>query len=72
MLNPEILDTFQAAEFLGLSASTMAKLRCAGNGPAFYKVGVSGKRVLYRRADLETWLLAQRRTSTSDTGHAAA
>ena len=46
----------QAAEYVGLSTSLLAKLRMSENrsrGPAFVKIG---KAVIYRRADLDAWL----------------
>jgi hypothetical protein len=42
----------------------LAKLRVSGGGPTYYKVG--GKIVVYDRADLDEWLSARRRTSTSE------
>lgn len=45
----------------GLSASTLAKRRCAGLPPAFFKLG---RAVKYDRAEVDAWILAQRRTST--------
>jgi hypothetical protein len=60
------LRTPQAAAYIGLSASTLEKLRLHGGGPAYYKSGP--KIVLYETADLDAWLHARRRTSTSDAG----
>ena len=54
-----------AAQFLGVSESYLNKLRCAGGGPEFFKVGA---RVLYSIADLDQWLNRHRRRSTSDQG----
>jgi helix-turn-helix protein len=51
----------EAARFLGVSPSFLAKRRCYGDGPLFVKYG--GKRVVYLRQDLEAWRDAQRRTS---------
>ena len=51
----------QAARFLGVSPSFLAKRRCYGDGPAFVKYG--GKRIVYLKADLESYRLAQRRSS---------
>lgn len=50
-----------AAERLGLSISTLNKLRCLGGGPAFYKLGTA---VFYDPADLDVWVAERRRTST--------
>ena len=58
----------EAAKYLGLSTSTLAKLRLTGNGPVFCKLG---RRVVYRHADLDMYLEASRRSSTSDDGDAA-
>ncbi len=55
-----------AAEYLGLSASTLAKMRLRGDGPIYSKAGP--RVVVYDLADLESWLTARKRTSTSDTG----
>jgi len=52
-----------AARFLGLSPSTLAKLRLRGDGPAYCKLG---RRVVYLRRDLEEWLSSHRRRSTSE------
>lgn len=54
-----------AARFLGVSPSFLAKRRVSGDGPNFVKYG--GKRVVYLRSDLEAWRDAQRRTSTPTT-----
>jgi excisionase family DNA binding protein len=63
----EMLDSAQAAHYLRLARQTLAKLRCTGGSPLFYKVG---RQVLYDRADLDTWLDARKRRSTSDSGSA--
>ena len=58
-----------AADYLGLSASTLNKLRVFGGGPVFLKLG---RRVAYDLADLDAWLKAKRRRSTSDSSEAVA
>jgi excisionase family DNA binding protein len=63
------LNTPQAAEYLGLGKSTLDKLRVAGGGPAFIKIG---KRVVYDPADLDAWFAAHRRTSFSESDASAA
>jgi predicted DNA-binding transcriptional regulator AlpA len=65
-----VLRTPQAAQYVGLSASTLEKLRLTGNGPPYQKAG--RKIVVYRPQDLDDWLNSQRRNSTSDTGSLAA
>jgi hypothetical protein len=52
-----------AAAYTGMAASTLNKLRVFGGGPVFIKIG---RRVLYDTTDLNTWLTANRRISTSD------
>lgn len=58
-LNLLSIDDVSAAT--GLSASTLAKRRCDGSGPPFFKLG---RAVKYDRADLDAWILSRRRTST--------
>jgi predicted DNA-binding transcriptional regulator AlpA len=60
-----ILDASGAAAFLGLSQSTLAKLRLSGSGPVFLKLG---RRVFYQLADLERWIASRRFASTSAYG----
>ena len=55
----------QAAEFLGLSKQTLAKLRVYGGGPEYVKIG---RRVVYRREALETFLSDRARPHTSSYG----
>ncbi len=52
-----------AAEYLAISASTLAKMRLRGDGPPFFKAGA--RVVLYDVAELEAWLADRRRLSTS-------
>lgn len=51
----------QVADLTGLSRSSLAKKRCDGSGPAFFKIG---RGVKYDAADVESWLLSRRRMST--------
>ena len=55
----------QAAAYLGLSTSTLAKMRLRGDGPIFYKAGP--RVVVYDLLDLKDWLKSRRRSSTSGT-----
>ncbi|WOH55374.1 helix-turn-helix transcriptional regulator [Bradyrhizobium sp. BWC-3-1] len=70
-MNLLTLDEMTAAT--GLSRSTLAKRRCDGTGPAFFKIG---RQVKYDRADVDAWMLSRRRTSTwgtsDNTGKAVA
>ena len=58
------LRTVEAAGFLGLSTSTLAKMRISGQGPRFTKSG--SRIVLYDTADLQDWLDSRKRSSTSE------
>lgn len=53
----------EAAAFVGLSSSTLAKMRLRGDGPVYSKAGP--RIVIYDRSDLEQWLERQKRRSTS-------
>lgn len=59
------LSTVEAAKYLGISASTLAKLRVYGGGPTFISLG---RRRVYDRRDLDGWAAERRRISTSDPG----
>lgn len=56
-------DTATAATYTGLARQTLAKFRVYGGGPRFVKLG---RKVLYRQADLDAWIEANARTSTSE------
>ena len=59
------LNVMEAAEYTGISVSTLNKLRVFGGGSVYTKVG---RRVVYEAVDLDAWLAAKRRTSTSQPG----
>jgi predicted DNA-binding transcriptional regulator AlpA len=59
----QILDTAEAAKLIGLSQSTLNKLRIRGTGPRFCKLG---RRVGYDPDDLRRWVEANKRGSTSE------
>jgi predicted DNA-binding transcriptional regulator AlpA len=58
-----LLDQREASALLKLSERTLERLRHAGDGPRYSKLG---RRILYRQADLETWIASNLRTSTSE------
>lgn len=58
----QVMRTAEAAAYCGSSASTFEKLRLTGGGPVYSKIG---RRVVYRVEDLDTWLTANQRRSTS-------
>ena len=55
----------QLAGLLNISIRTLERWRVEGVGPAYVK---AGRRVLYRREDVESWLAEGIRHSTSDDG----
>lgn len=58
------LTTSQAAEFLGLSAKTLANWRVSGQGPEFRHFGSA---VRYLQSDLIAWAERGKRSNTSQT-----
>jgi predicted DNA-binding transcriptional regulator AlpA len=60
---PKVVTAKAAAKLVGLSASTLAKLRLNGNGPIYCKLG---RRVVYRPEDLDQWLQSRITRDTSD------
>ena len=57
--------TSEAAQYLRLKPNTLEQWRIRGLGPQYSKVG---SRVLYRTCDLERFVAAGQRQSTSDPG----
>jgi excisionase family DNA binding protein len=55
----------EAADHLRLSERTLKRWRVSGSGPAFVKLG---RRVLYRKLDLEEWIASRVVHSTSEAG----
>ncbi len=58
-----MLRTRQAAAYTGMAKSTLEKLRCNGGGAPFIRVG---RVVMYDPNDLDAWLAAHKRRTTSD------
>jgi excisionase family DNA binding protein len=58
----------EAARYLGISARTLEGWAVRGGGPRMLKLG---SRVVYRRRDLDAWLDARERASTSSRGETA-
>ena len=56
--------TPEAANYVALAESTLTKMRLTGDGPPFVKVGP--RAVAYRKTDLDSWLEARVRRSTSE------
>lgn len=59
--NARKLTPQEAADYIGLSLSRLAKHRMTGDGPAFLQLG---RRVVYQVSDLEAWLDSKRTTKT--------
>jgi predicted DNA-binding transcriptional regulator AlpA len=57
-----MVDTIGAAAYTGLAPQTLEILRLKGNGPVYAKLGRS---VRYSISDLDAWIDAAKRRSTS-------
>jgi predicted DNA-binding transcriptional regulator AlpA len=57
------LRTPEAADYLGLSVSTLEKMRTTGGGPAF---AAMGRAISYAVADLDAWAAARIVRNTSE------
>ena len=62
--------TPETAIYVALAESTLTKMRLTGDGSPFVKVGP--RAVAYRKSDLDSWLEARVRRSTSDASPMAA
>ena len=62
----KLLDQREVAEILGLSDRTLEAWRVQGYGPAHLRLSPS--RIRYRPSDIQAWIDAQERSSTSDPG----
>ena len=60
-----LLSVEQVAAYTRLSVSYLNRLRHAGGGCPYSKIGV---RCLYRQSDVDEWVNGKRRRSTADTG----
>lgn len=61
-MKQHLVTTAQAAEYLGVKKNTMEGWRIQGVGPRYIKVQ---RLVKYKTEDLDSWLAAQTRQSTS-------
>ena len=64
LVRRRILRTREAAEYVGLSPSTLEKLRLSDRGPRFIRLG--GRAVGYDIKDLDEWLDARRDERAGD------
>ncbi len=62
--SPHLLDVRAAAAWLGLSKSTLDKMRCYGVGPRFIRA--TGRAVRYDPADLTAFAEGRRQSRTTD------
>jgi len=53
MNNKQLMDSDEAAEYLGLKRTTLEAWRCKGGGPLYLKLG---RAVKYRLADLDAFI----------------
>ncbi len=58
----DMFRTKEAAGYMALKKCTLEAWRCRGGGPVFVKLG---KSVRYRKEDLDAFVGARTRTSTS-------
>ena len=63
MNTEEYLRPTEAAAYLKSSTSTLAKLRCAGGGPCYVRIG---RAIRYRKSELDEFMTASRVSSTSE------
>ncbi len=63
-VDSRILRTPAAAQYVGLSPSTLEKSRLTGDGPRFVRLG--GRAVGYDIRDLDAWLDEQRDNGEGD------
>ena len=63
LANERWLTTAEAAIFVRLSRSTLAKLRIYGGGAPYIKLG---RKILYEKSALVTWLEDHCRQNTSE------
>lgn len=62
-----MVSTKKAAEYLGITESTLRKWRVSGYGPRYYKI--SANRVVYDLDDLDMWLESRAFYSTTEETH---
>ena len=64
----EIVFIPAVSQMTGVSANTLRYWRCIGEGPPSFKIG---RRVAYRRAEVEKWLAEQEAATRREGGGAA-
>ena len=64
-MNQQLINEREVESYIGISINTLRKWRWEGKGPQFVKLG---RRVMYRIQDVEAFIAAGSRSSTSDNG----
>ena len=62
-MSMSLLNQREAANYLRLSERTLERMRLLGTGPRYVK---ASRLIRYRDEDLENWIAARTRTSTSE------
>jgi predicted DNA-binding transcriptional regulator AlpA len=62
-MSENLFDQTQVSKLLGISPRTLERMRLAGTGPAFVKIG---RLVRYRASNLEEFIAAKTVRSTSE------
>lgn len=65
MAQTEEIGVAEAAELMGVKLGTAYSMRSEGRGPASHR---RGKRLVYRRSDVEAFLARERETSLRGEG----
>ncbi len=52
----KLLDSKEAAEYIGISYSSLVKFRRNGVGPRYARIGFGKGKILYNPADLDAWI----------------
>ena len=63
LAKPHYLNTEEAASYVRLSPSTLARMRVTGEGPRYSK---AGRRVIYDPRDLDEWVAERKRRFTGE------
>ena len=62
-MDNQLLTQKRLSDLIDVSERSLERWRVEGTGPAFVK---AGRKVLYRPDDVDDWLIASRRKSTSE------
>ena len=63
---PAVMNTEEAAQYLGLSPATLETWRSLGGGPPYIPLGRKKRGwIRYRKAALDEWLESRERTHTA-------